>query len=871
MEPLRTVRFAVRFAAALSAWWLLAAIPLVVGLGIFIYRRQSRSVAAGHARGLTALRALTLALGVFLAFRPSLVRRDTATYPARLLVVLDDSASLSVVDPALPVEDALPLARKALGTLAGREAPVAGLRDDVLAVEHALIRFEQVARAADRADDAFWREADRVQQQVNRQLGIVAERAADLAAGPGESAALQDASARCRHLMASLGPLFSGQEPPSADFGLTMRAEVSGLADVLGGVQAALDTAALDAGDPAVKAAVDGVRRTPRLDLAYAWLKRNRDTLVSDIAELSAHMQPLSGGEPVLLEKIPPDPPPVSAIETDISGTLLRLVEEDNPFPLAGILLISDGRNLGSRPLADVSRAASRRSVPIYCAAVAGRDEPPDIAVRGLFHPPYAVTGKPLGIRVHLKVAQAKPGKVKLDLSGGSGSMTNETLDVGENDSLQRTLVYTPQSNGLHRLTVRAAGGENEVVPAANNAMDLSVRVRPEPVRVLFLDWRPRWESRFVLNILGRLDYLDVNAIVVLTQQEGILKRGVGKGFWPEDAGMLALYDLVILGDLPPAVLTAAEWQQLADYVEAGGSLAFLGNGVGDPLPPSFAEALLPVLPRTADTPLPAETAGLVLSPAGRRHPVTRSLRDVAQDDRASSTERRRNDTIGLLHSSDGHMLVSTRFVGKGKTLLIDSDRLWRILNSRALDAHAWMVAGMADWAVESRPPVEGAPSPDLCRYTTRESVQAWVAWTGATNPVIELRSADRVLQAPVARDSDAAALGSAVFEPAPAGEWTLSLRGGGSAPEPISVVDRNRELHDLSRDEACLNALAANSGGGVSELADAARLLNGVQARSRVEHRERIWRLWDSRWVLGWLIVMLTVEWVWRKLAGLV
>jgi hypothetical protein len=84
-------------------------------------------------------------------------------------------------------------------------------------------------------------------------------------------------------------------------------------------------------------------------------------------------------------------------------------------------------------------------------------------------------------------------------------------------------------------------------------------------------------------------------------------------------------------------------------------------------------------------------------------------------------------------------------------------------------------------------------------------------------------------------------------------------------------VVNRSRELHDLAHDATLLKTLAANAGGTYANFTDAGRLLNDIQPRSRVEHQEHTWRLWDSRWVLGLLIAMLTAEWIWRKLAGLV
>lgn len=872
MEPLRTVEFALRFAAAWSAWWLVPAVPLVVVLGAAIYRRQSRAIGPGHAWGLTVLRAVIMAAAVVLAFRPSLVRRDIATYPGRLLLLLDDSASMGIRDPALPEGDALKIARAALDRLAGREAPVVELREEVVALERMLIRFERFSRPADRGSDSFWREADRVQLLVNERLESVAERATDLANGAGDAAELKEAAGRCRELQTALQPLFSGDQHPAGEFGLKMRTALAELIDLLSEAQGAAERAAMGAGDQTLTEAVEAVRDAPRLDLAYGWLRRHRDELTGNVDDLGLWLLPLSQPEPTRFSKIGPDAPAISTVETDLSGVLLERIEEEDPFPLAGIIVFSDGRNLGGTPLDTVTRAAVLRSVPVYCAGVGGVAEPPDIAVRKAYHAPFAVAGKPLGVRVHLKTVLPEPAEVELELlEAGEGAITNETLQVDERHAMRRRLVFTPGEEGLQRLTVRAGSVAGEVAPPENNCLDLTVRVRPEPVRVLFLDWKPRWQSRFVLNILNRLDYLDVNAVIVLARPDGLLERGVGKGYWPEDSGALGLYDLVILGDLPPALLTEDEWQRLADYVEAGGSLVLLGTGRRDPLPPASARELLSTHPREAETPLPADTATLQLTSAGRLHPVTRSLRGVVRSTESVVADRRRDDTMVLLQASDGRLLISTRFSGKGKTLFVDTDRLWRRLNATALDAHAGLVAGLADWAVEAAGPSTNQPRPDLYRYNSRESVQVWTAADAATNPVVELSDGERLLESTAAPAHPGATWAAAAFDTVPPGDWTVKLRGGEAAPEPICVVDRSRELHDLSRDEEWLLTLAADAGGSYAELPDAGRLLKEIQPCSRVERQERVWRLWDSRWLLGLLILMLTIEWIWRKLAGLV
>lgn len=873
MEPLQKIEFALSFGATWSPWWLLLAVPVVAALAGIFYVRQSRAIARGHAWGLTILRVVIMLAVLVLAFRPSLIRRTISTYPARLLLVVDDSGSMGIPDPALPDRDAARVARKAMNQPAGRETPLDALREDVLTVERWLVRFEQFGRGADRNQDAFWREADRVQVQVNEKLDRIAEKASALAGGGSGTNRIEETVVRCRELKASLAPLFTGHEAPSAEFAAKMRAALADIAGLLAEAQGDEDTKALAAADAALKDAVAGARKTPRLTLVHEWLRRQGAAILENTRGLGVWMLPLSAAEPVALERIGSTPPEVSSRETDLTGVLLKCLTEENAFPLAGVVVFSDGRNLGDTSLEDVTRAAALRSVPVYSAGVGGMEEPPDIAVRDVYYAPFGVVGKPMGVLTSIKTALPAPENVDLELIGnGKTVLTNETLEIKDAQEIQRRPVFTPNAEGLHRYTMRAGSSKSEVVPQQNNRRDLLVRVRQEPVRVLFLDWKPRWESRFFLNILRRLDYLDVNAIIGLAQPKTQIKRGVGLGMWPENLEALKLYDLVILGDLPPApaALTDVEWKQLADYVKDGGSLVVLGTGRQDPTPSAVAKALLPTQPRTAVTPPPSDTTPLQLTRAGRYHPVTRALQGFIPVSETVAVDRRRDDTVALLQTADGRILVSTRFVGKGKTLFVDTDRFWRRFNATSLDAHTAIVMSMTDWAVEARQPEGGKPQADLNRYSSRDAVQVWIVSDGTTNQVVEARDGDRVVTAHAVPTHPKSTLASAVFESLPPGDWIVS-HGKESAPEPVRVLDQSRELNDLSRDDGWLRALAESTGGVYADFTEAGRMINNVQPRNRVEHRERVWPLWYSPSVLAALIVLLTGEWIWRKLAGLV
>ena len=871
MQPIRTVEYALRFASTISPWWLLLALPVVLVLGVWLYRRQSRGIAAGHSWGLTTLRTAILLAVVVLAFRPSLVRRNIATYPGRLLVLLDDYGSMGIPDPALPDDEAMMVARRVLDQPPARNAVLTELGEAARTIERDLSRFEAYGRSADRTEDAFWEESERVQAEVTAALDGMAKQAEDLAKASETAQALLDVAGRCRDLPELFGPLFSGDEAPTDEVVTKIRLALSEWIDVLNAAENGALRAAIDSGDSQAIAAVTDARKASRLGLAHAWLQRYAELIGQQAEGLSVHVQPLSKSEPAPLGTVGELTGPAAG-ETDLTGTLLAQLEATDPFPLAGILLLSDGRNLGRESLDAVTRAAALRSVPIHTAAIGGAAEPADLAVRALRVPPFWPAGKPVVVRVQLKTALATPGDVEVELLHADGTaVTNAVIQVDGARERQMQMVFAPGEAGQHRFVVRTPTVADEVVPDANNRRAFTMEARSEPLRVLLLEWKPRWQSRFVLNILGRLDYIDVNAIIGLAQPEGKIERGIGKGRWPESADVLALYHLVVLGDLPEGTLTEAEWQYLADYVENGGSLVLLGNGRTDPLPASLTEQLLPTRPRSQPGVLPDEIDVLQLTPAGRHHPVTRPLGGIVSVGQASSDAARvRPETIELLRTKDGHSLMTSRFVGKGKVLFVDTDRTWRRLNATALDAHGDLVAGMVDWAVETRTPEEGRPEAGALRYTTRDAVQVWCAADGSTNRVVELLKDDQVLQAEARPVHEGAAWRAAVFEGVPAGQWTVRLRDGETASQTIEVVDNNRELLDLSCDRAWLQQLAADTGGESASLAEADRLLNYIKARSRTETRETIWRLWDARWLLGLLIVLLTVEWIWRKLGGL-
>ena len=885
MQPIQTTQLDLQFAVQLSPWWLLLLVPLVAAVAYYLYRLQIKGISRGNSLGLMGLRIVLLAGIVFLAFRPSLILRRIFTYPSRIIAVLDDSESMSVRDTGRSDEDALRLSRELAGDQRDQGATYHQLAELLSSAEARLRQFEILQRGMKRDQDAFWDEAEKAQDRIRRHFEEFPELAASAPPVDDESqrrfAAIQE---EVGQLSKGLGAFFMGDRAPGRQAFTVYCKQLSSLAAGLYELQAALDRTALAQGNEALRSTVRAIRERTRLDLLKEKLTRSKPSFAS----LAPHQYLLTSL--LLAEKEAPlgeldaKGLQVKPGRTDIVGGIERLLNEESDFPLAALVLFSDGRDLGGRSAEALQQELSRKQVPVYCAAIGSPNEPTDVAILTLVAPPFAVKGAPVRVNVHVKAVLKEPSPVRLEILKGTQVVASEEVVLGARSPDRVTLKFVPRETGLFRYSARFSPAPGEVFPARNNETSFAVHVRDTKVKVLFLDWKPRWETRFALNIFQRMDFIELNSIIAVAQEDAVVKRGVSRGTWPENQAALETYDLVVLGDLPDDLLSPEEWDRLRSLVlDKGKTVCFIGTGKRDPVPAEWAAELLPVRPRSdgslTDLAL-SEIEDIALTETGEVHPITRMLARATTQGSDRAQERILRDTQVLLsHRQTGQPVVTCRFAGEGKTLLIDSDQLWRLLNPTLLPAHAGMYIGMVNWAIEggySRKSEEKATSPqlglDLRSLKSGDPVQVWVDGVEGEARVEVISEDGAVLveaEAGVTREDSAVA--RAVFNDLPSGNLSFRLKGTQHVSGNVIAIEDNPELKHLSLDAGFLRRLASATGGELREFTDFERFFTQIRPKPRTETHENRWRLWDAANVLAFLIIVLTVEWVWRKLVGLV
>lgn len=896
MQPLRTTELALQFAAPLSPWWLLLLLPLVTVLGVWLYRCQWQELSRSQATGLVLLRCLLLAGLVFIAFRPSLLWRTILTFPGRIVLLLDDSESMQANDTGLTEGEALRQARLRRGVSGGALQPGHDLAQQMTAIDERLRTFERFARTADRAADRFWSEAERTSQEIAARFDDVDKQARTVTGlAAGERKLLDEVVALLPELRAGALAFFAGNRAPAAQAYNAYSRKLADARERLYRLQAALDQGALADPKHTLHADVANERRQTRLSLLAGSLDGLDAYVRERLPRQGVQCQRLMSGNTAMLADFRPGTLAAVPGTTDLLGPVDRLLQEENPFPLTGVVLLSDGRHLAGGTAEATARLASQKQVPIQAAALGATKEPWDLTILDVVAPPFAVKGSPANLRVRLKTILPEPAEVRLEILGRGQAVSGETVRLGTAPEQSVTLRLVPEASGRFRYTVRVASVAAEILPERNNSRDVAVNVRDDKVRVLLLDWKPRWETRFLLNILQRLDYIDLNSMIVVTQEDATLARGIRKGTWPKDRATLGMYDLIVLGDLPPDLLTADEWAAIRDAVENGGkTLCLLGGPGALQVPdPALQQALWPLAPDarprppaatpatgTADT---AATDGFCLTEVGRLHPLTAALAPgLPVADEAGVPGLRPDTRVLALAAPGGQPLLSARLTGKGQVLLIGDDQLWKRLNPTQLTAHAALYVNLVSWAVDAdrlpaatdKAAAASAPVPLLDRHVlpAREGLQVWLPAAAGAGTVVEAVVDNQVVaNQPLRLSRPGATRAFAAFSALPPRDVQFRVRGGAATTSPVLILDDTPELGYLARNATTLATLAEGSGGRSAEFTELRRLLTDFPPKERVEKQERLWRLWDAPWVLALLVIILTVEWIWRKWVGLV
>ncbi len=576
----------------------------------------------------------------------------------------------------------------------------------------------------------------------------------------------------------------------------------------------------------------------------------------------------------------------------DLSEAAAKLAGKNS-----AVLLISDGKvKWGGN---------NSTGLPIITIPVGDEEKYRDILIKSVKAPAMAFRGREVVIDVAVKGYGYAGQTLPVVLQEGEKLLTARNVRLAGNPGEGTvSLSFTPEELGQHKLSVSVPLQFGESL-AANNAVDLSLKVVRDKIRILMVSGTPSLNYRFMRMAFKNDPSIDLLSFVILRtpsnilnvplQEQSLIPLPVETLFNKE----LKNFDLLIFDNFLHRPYFRPDYlESIRDFVREGGSLAviggpnFLGEGgyVGTAM-----EEILPVRWAGKESYRQASPLDVKLSRTGAAHPVTRLSPDESDNSRLwrqmppldgfNLLEPKRTAAV-LLEGSDGVSwpILTVGSYRKGRVLVLATDDSWKwnmglVAKGKGNWAYLRFMEKMVRWLTRD-------PSLDSVQIILPET-------TGAAGQETEFRIRVRETTSPKSTgaislsvlnpegakiSSRLRAMGQTgeylgAFFPEKGGVFKIRVEtGSGSFEDSIPIVGSGEGLDGAPEHEQ-LKKISIATGGKV--LAGSDDLLEEIWAYAEKRQgrflEERRLALWDNPYVLTLIVALLSAEWFLRRRWGLI
>lgn len=618
-----------------------------------------------------------------------------------------------------------------------------------------------------------------------------------------------------------------------------------------------------------------------------------------------------------------------TARRSDLSGAMADLAERYKSTRIAGVIVLSDGGDTAPQEAV----TGQSMTAPVITVGIGDTSPAKDREVANLTAGEPLLPGASIDLSVSATSTGFDTQPVELRVSANGRPVdTRRVTPSADGAPVHAVFTVSPEPDVPTVYTVEIPSAPDELA-SENNTRSVLVPPQTGRRRILILEGAPGYEHTFLKRALGQDPGIDVDAVVrkgqnddgrdtFYVQADPSRMAALASGY-PSKRSELFAYDAVIFGNIEADFFTREQLALTAQFVaERGGGLLVLGARSFDRqgLAGTALEQALPIdltsrratitLATTAVHPTmqsshggpPGVTANQPNSPAltvdGLLHPATRlavspeenrarwaqlpSLASVAQVGGARPGAQVL--AVALTAGGNPQPLIAAQRYGQGRSMVFagEASWRWRMMRPATDTSYETIWRQLARWitAGAQGPVTIAAMSPSVAGVTDRVSVIArdedFRAIANAevavqiTAPNGEKRALTAVLSNP---QEGRYAVASRFDQPGVYRIEAIASRGSaklGAASRPVLVGGVDLEMMQPRLNEAVLRRLSSETNGRYIP-AEQADELPSLVRESRVDAGTPEMRdLWHNGWSLAVIIMLLGVEWVMRRRAGL-
>jgi hypothetical protein len=592
---------------------------------------------------------------------------------------------------------------------------------------------------------------------------------------------------------------------------------------------------------------------------------------------------------------------------TEINGSMEDLLDAMTGRSLSGIILFSDGRS-SSVPARALMRTLRENSIPVFTIALGSTVPVSDIGIIEVDHPTkvFVKDSVPIVLTCVMN-GNDETGEVLFRLRDDVTDtiLDERTLTIDSNDP-RVLLTTTLDEAGLRKLRVELVAGEDDLIQS-NNERLIEIEVIDRPIKVLYIEGYPRWEYRYLKNLLIRESSIESSIMLLSADLEFAQEGDLPLERLPRDQEELDQFDLLIIGDVPSGFFTDDQLEMFSENVSSRGmGLLWLG---GERSTPSSwnSTPLEDLLPFTPPFALDEISGGVIVEPTmsaselglfvidpdsidgwipelSLRETGWSLLRSVQKIDDLQLKPT--TEILARLIDEDGaiHPGVMMMRFGAGQIIYSAFDDIWRWRFGRGeeLTDRWWvgLVRMMARQSIDSSDrALELSIDSKIASPGTPTTIRLQVFDESVSNDLDDLvivsvkdMKGVEIAEVELVRE-DKSSEWSSEWTPLVEGEFRLEIEGRGTPglsvedmKSTIQVRTPDGEYRNLNPDHELLEAFSRETGGLVLPPGSLGELPEALPNRDVLIENPITASIWNSWFFFLLLLVLLVFEWTLRR-----